>query len=170
MHQCLFPCLASAASCCPSFTQRLSAPSSAPDVLYGTLYGRAHRRCSGFGQPSISRSSSHDTVAPALIGHFIWPWLTVHDRHALTIAIPPYAALCLRLPGPSSTCCASHGTTQITPPSRYTSALIALDFDYGDLIRWLGGEYTAAHRDRDTTFAALDNLRDLPTPQGYPSI
>jgi hypothetical protein len=143
-------------------------------------YGRTRRRCIGFGQPSLSRSASHDTVAPALIGHFIWPWLTGHERHALAIAIPPiepYAALRLRLPWaqihllrlprdhPDHAALSLHQRTQLLG-----LALLALDFNYGDLIRWLGGEYTAAHRDWDTTFAALDNLRDLPTPEGYPPI
>jgi hypothetical protein len=49
-------------------------------------------------------------------------------------------------------------------------ALIAFDFNYGDLVRWLGGECAAAHRDWDSTFAALETLRDMPTPDGYPPI
>jgi hypothetical protein len=75
-------------------------------VQYATVglrdsLGRNHRRCHGFGQPSKRRSTSHDTVCPALIGYFAWPWLAPHERHLLASLVPPlqpYAALRLQLP------------------------------------------------------------------------
>jgi hypothetical protein len=143
-------------------------------------YGRSHHQHHGFGQPSLSRSTRHDTVSLSLIGHFTWPWLTGHERYQLALAVPPlepYATLRLQLPWaplhllrlprdhPNHAALSVHARSKLLG-----QALIALDFNYGDLIRWLGGEYTAAHRDWDSTFAALENLRDLPTPDGYPPI
>ena len=52
-------------------------------------YGRASRRHHGFGQPSQTRSTSHTTVSLSLVGHYIWPWLTGHERYTLATAVPP---------------------------------------------------------------------------------
>lgn len=41
-------------------------------------------------------------------------------------------------------------------------ALMCFDFNYGDLIRWLEGPYTNAHRDWDETFSLLETVRDAP--------
>jgi hypothetical protein len=110
----------------------------------------------------------------------MWPWLTGHERHLLTRAVPPlqpYASLRMQLPWaplhrlrlPRDH--QDHASLSLHQRSKFLGpALIALNFNYGDLIRWLGGEYTATHRDWDTTFAALEALRAFPTPDGYPPI
>jgi len=49
-------------------------------------------------------------------------------------------------------------------------ALIHFDFNYGDLIRWLEGEYTNAHRDWSVVSDAMNAVRSIDPPDGYPSI
>jgi hypothetical protein len=40
-------------------------------------------------------------------------------------------------------------------------ALLHFDFYYSDLIRWMGGEYTNAHRDWSAVSAAIDAVQDI---------
>jgi hypothetical protein len=49
-------------------------------------------------------------------------------------------------------------------------ALLRFNFNYGDFIRWLGGEYTGAHRDKDATFDIVDSVRLASIPPGYPEV
>ena len=48
------------------------------------------------------------------------------------------------------------------------AALLSFDFDYGDLVRWLGGEYTNQHRDWDTFQRYLDCAMGHAQRPGYP--
>ena len=50
------------------------------------------------------------------------------------------------------------------------AALIRFNFNYGDLIRWLEGEYTNAHRDWSAVAAAIEDVRGLSPPPGYPPV
>lgn len=43
-------------------------------------------------------------------------------------------------------------------------ALICFDFNYGDLIRWLEGEYTNAHRDWSKVSDAANAVQDAVPP------
>ncbi len=47
-------------------------------------------------------------------------------------------------------------------------ALLHFDFHYGDLIRWMGGEYTNAHRDWSAINATIDAVWDIKPPNSYP--
>jgi hypothetical protein len=49
-------------------------------------------------------------------------------------------------------------------------ALLCFDFLYGDLVRWLGGEYTNAFRDWEEAFEIVDSVRHHPVPPGYPPL
>jgi hypothetical protein len=49
-------------------------------------------------------------------------------------------------------------------------ALLRFDFDYGDLVRWLGGEYTNAHRDWADAFQQVGAVRHCKVPPGYPPV
>jgi hypothetical protein len=49
-------------------------------------------------------------------------------------------------------------------------ALLRFDFHHGDLIRWLGGEYTNEFRDWEAVFDAVDIVRDCPPLPGYPLV
>jgi hypothetical protein len=45
-------------------------------------------------------------------------------------------------------------------------ALLRFNFNYGDLIHWLGGEYTGAHLDWNATFDIEDSVRLASIPPG----
>jgi hypothetical protein len=49
-------------------------------------------------------------------------------------------------------------------------ALMRFDFDLGDLIRWLEGEYTISHRDWQTLSDTMNAVRSIDPPEGYPRI
>ena len=48
--------------------------------------------------------------------------------------------------------------------------LLRFNFIYGDLIRWLGGAYTDAHRDWNHVFDQLNLVADCEPPSGYPRV
>ena len=48
-------------------------------------------------------------------------------------------------------------------------ALLRFNLNFGDLIRWLGGPYTNAHRDWSATFAHLETVRHCLPPSGFPT-
>jgi hypothetical protein len=50
----------------------------------------------------------------------------------------------------------------------YASALLRFHFNYGDFIRWLGGEYTNRHRDWNATFQQLTESRVRYPPKQFP--
>jgi len=50
------------------------------------------------------------------------------------------------------------------------AALLCFNFNYGDFVCWLGGEYTGAQRDWDATFDIVDSVRTSSIPPGYPAI
>jgi hypothetical protein len=52
----------------------------------------------------------------------------------------------------------------------FLASLLRLDFHYADLIRWLGGEYTDAHRDWGSSFAIAATVADTPIPPELPPI
>jgi len=53
---------------------------------------------------------------------------------------------------------------------RMAVALLRFNFNYGNFIRWLGGEYTGAHQDWDARFDIVDSVRLASIPPGYPEV
>ena len=49
-------------------------------------------------------------------------------------------------------------------------ALLRFNLIYGDLIHWLGGFYTDAHRDWSAVFEQLQAVDDCIPPPGYPKV
>jgi hypothetical protein len=49
-------------------------------------------------------------------------------------------------------------------------ALLRFDFNYGDLLRWMEGKYTDTHRDWSTVSDAINTVRDIEPPDGYPQV
>ena len=50
------------------------------------------------------------------------------------------------------------------------AALLAFDFDYGDLVRWLEGEYTNRDRDWPELHRHMDQAAQHPQQPGYPKL
>jgi hypothetical protein len=80
----------------------------------------------------------------SLVGHHIWPWLTGHERYQLAIVVPPlkpYAILRIQLPWAPLHLLRlprdrpDHAALLIHQRSKLLGqALIAFDFNYGDLV------------------------------------
>ena len=49
-------------------------------------------------------------------------------------------------------------------------ALLHFHFNYGDLVWWLGGEYTNAFRDWEEAFDIVNSMCHHPVPPGYPPV
>ena len=50
------------------------------------------------------------------------------------------------------------------------AALLSFNFDYGDLVRWLGGEYTNEHRNWDDLSMRIEEVKAFSQRPGYPKI
>lgn len=50
------------------------------------------------------------------------------------------------------------------------AALLIFDLNYGDLIRWLGGEYTNAHRDWGELASLIEDVKEYSQRPGYPPL
>jgi hypothetical protein len=49
-------------------------------------------------------------------------------------------------------------------------ALLRFNFNYGNFICWLSGEYTGAHQDWDARFDIVNSVRLASIPPGYPEV
>jgi hypothetical protein len=136
------------------------------------------RRRWGFGALSRDRTVVNDQPPKHLMLHFMWQFLSPSQRYACSRACPQWylyhqlrwRALLLpiatlkhpRLPP---------GSPDKLPMDRallHASALLRFHFQYGDLVRWLGGEYTNRARNWDDTFDTLTSSRKRQPPEGFP--
>ena len=136
------------------------------------------RRRYGFGKISSERSAT--TTAPTFlhIFHHLWPHLLPIDRfnchrsclatlrysfQRVHSALTPISSLRATRPSPGK-------PTHIDQPRTrlFGSALLRFDFIYGDLVRWLSGEYTNRSRDWQETFRSLQEPPRLGSPRGLP--
>ena len=138
------------------------------------------RRFRGFGVRSPLVCARHSVVAAWGPLHHAWPFLGWAERAALTAAYPliflPYA----RLRRAALSCSVAPLRITRPPPCGapldtgrshlMACALLRFDFHHGDLVRWLGGEYTNEFRDWPAVFDALDIVRDCPPLPGYPMV
>ena len=138
------------------------------------------KRQSEFGRSTLSQQAEHDRPSPHLIMHFVWEFLSLEDRWKVTHLLP-FIRLYARL---RCTAVRSHELQPLRrprpPPSgkpidlsrtwKMGAALLAFNFVYGDLIRWLGGEYTDEHRDWPTMLETLDGVRAIQPPPSHPVV
>eukprot|EP00980_Cylindrotheca_fusiformis_P020541 scaffold7617_cov143-Cylindrotheca_fusiformis.AAC.2 len=135
------------------------------------------RRLWGFGTISKDRICVHDKPNPLGLIHFAWVFLSPLDRlKAMRIhsSWQKYAALrrkaCtksvawLRYPRSDVAMARMSQGRALS----HTMALLRFDFDYGDFIRWMGGEYTNRHRDWNAEWHYLLSLPCRDLPSGYP--
>ena len=122
------------------------------------IEGVHHRRARGKGRPFTGVSTAHDVPPGELVLHLAWSFLTSTDIAIVCSAAPAIAAYArlrhyavsadhsiwskLRSMGPVASL-----RSTISGRRSYTLAamLLLLDFNVGDLIRWLGGVYTHDH-------------------------
>lgn len=136
-------------------------------------------RFTGFGRRNPLICARHADPSPYLILHHAWDYISMVDRSKLASATPVMRAYALlrkdallqsvaelRAPRPPTS-----GAGISRRRARLMGcALLRFDFHYGDLIRWLGGEYTNEHRNWGSTFQAVNALKDHPVQPGYPGI
>ena len=164
--------------CCVAHAYRYG-PEFGPLWLYRPWSPNRRRRW-GFGIPSSERTVVNDVPPPHLAIHYIWTFLLPHARKSMTNMCSQWflynrlRILATHLP-------IAHLRVSRPPPSKpkrlpmdrallYASALLRFHFNYGDFIRWLGGEYTNRHRDWDATFDTIQQRRERPPTPGIPPI
>lgn len=155
---------------------------------YGTVpfpasprFGLQRRRSRGFGQPDVRRSASHDTVPVPWLFHMAWPWLQPADRHRLETLLGhtwrSYAALrtrtaftslsVLRLPRDHPVLAAFSLRERSI---RLGMLEILFNFEHGDVVRYMQGEYTNSHRNFQEVYDAIECVKTKATPTDYPRI
>lgn len=136
------------------------------------------RRLWGFGKMSRNRSSRHTTQNQKPLLHHIWRFLTPADRKEMAKACPSWLSYVdlrffacqtsvavlrrSREPGPVPTMLSRHRA------KLHGAALLRFDFEHGDLIRWLGGEYTNRQRDWNVEWKRIRASIARPLPHYYP--
>ena len=137
------------------------------------------RRIWGFGRISRARSTVSDDPNLLMIIHHTWTFLDTSARTAVRRAshrIDRYSKFRLLA------CSLSLGILRHAkghPPrspahlsgdtaARFGTALLRFDFVYGDLIRWLGGEYTNRSRSWSSIFRKLAEPGIYPAPSSLP--
>eukprot|EP00980_Cylindrotheca_fusiformis_P018620 scaffold6176_cov173-Cylindrotheca_fusiformis.AAC.4 len=140
------------------------------------------KRLWGFGRLSAQRSCAHDRPNFRMAPHFAWPFLTSSERFKLMVAHPFWflyaalrrrAVLCsvapLRLPRSKENPdpAVSEGLS-MSRAVLHSAALLRFDFDYGDFVRWMGGEYTNQSRDWNAEWDHILNIPCRRLPAGYP--
>ena len=132
-----------------------------------------------FGKRSPLICAWHSAASPFIASHHSWSFLTIVEWFTLAEAVPVIAAYAqLR----QNAFVLSVVTLQLAwpPPSRAPlshhwawlmgCALLWFDFWHGDLIQWLGGEYTNAHQDWEQVFDIVDSIWHFPVPPGSPKV
>ena len=152
-----------------------------PVVRFGN---RDPRRFHGFGRVCPHRSVQYTDGPPALLLlHFAWSFLDQADRKVLCLLSPhmlDYAILrrdaSLKaniiagyLQSPRLPCAIE---TPLDPFRTWfmAAALLSFDFNYGDLIRWLDGEYTSNGRDFQPVRDAIQAVQHYPTKPNFPPV
>ena len=85
-------------------------------------------------------------------------------RHFAT-SVPPAALIELQSMPPVE---ALSPTISARRAYKMAAMLLLLDFNMGDLIRWLGGVYTHEHIPLDPIRQAVAATRNIPQSRGYP--
>ena len=137
----------------------------------------------GFGRTHKERGTNHDRVNPISMIHFAWRMLDFEDRTECIEAFPQWKEYAATR---KQACVTS--VAALRRPKRFetpeapipvkldphlaalnTAALLRFDFNYGDLVRWLGGEYTNRRRDWTKEFDLIHKILDRTNlPSDYP--
>ena len=135
------------------------------------------RRIWGFGATSSARSCTHDTPNPVMIIHFVWTFLDPFERNTMICSLSAWSQYArLRRDACGRSLRLLHQPRSATIPTTldpnralvHSMALLRFDFNYGDFIRWMGGEYTNRHRDWNKEWGTILASPCRPLPADYP--
>ena len=152
------------------------------DTWISKPWSPIRRRRWGFGKVSKDRGLSHDRVNPRSMIHFAWKFLTPAERRLAMEAFPQwksYAALrrfaCVHsvaeLKEPRVLPADEDEPTALDKHRVWlnSAGLLRFDFNHGDLIRWMGGEYTNRHRDFNADWDVIESkLQNRSIPSDLP--
>jgi hypothetical protein len=137
----------------------------------------AHRY-HGFGKRDTQRSITNLEPPLYYIIHLAWDYLSPLDRYILSTDLPIFTAYAilrqeasiadispLRLPRPPP----DNSAVDSVRVRCLAHALLLFNCDYGDMLRWIGGPYTDAHRSWDITFARMETVRHCAPPDRFPT-
>ena len=135
------------------------------DIPLSTPLPCLYRRLHGFGRDHLNVSTQYTDAAPYFLFHMAWPFLDCQSRQQLCVNNPVMAAYAkLRFDAATAPV---HTLRRRRPPYQgqtldtsrvrlYAMALIRFDFNYGDFMRFLSGEYTYAQRDWSSVFRLIE--------------
>ena len=131
----------------------------------------------GFGKLNLNLQVNHTTLLIYFIMHKVWDFLLPWELAALADEVPAFVAYtqlwCSMMfvsisslwePLSSFTGLQHHQAWQMAV------ALICFDFNFGDLICWLEGEYTNAHQDWSAMCNIMNVVHNIPLLVGYPAV
>jgi len=141
------------------------------------------RRRRNFGRRTLTRRTTHDNISPFLTMHLCWKYLDRASRLTVCATHPimrDYASLrrdaFVHRPLIREALQAPRPPPEEVPPlcpfrARFMgAALLSFDFDYGDLVRWLEGEYTNQTRDWDALREHMAAATAQQQKPGYPDL
>ncbi|CAJ1939814.1 unnamed protein product [Cylindrotheca closterium] len=140
------------------------------------------KRLYGFGRASKDRGLNHDVVDPRSMIHFAWTYLSAEDRPTAvqaSLVWKKYAELrrfaCVTslksLQLPRLLMADEKVPTTLDPHRAWlnSAALLRFDFNHGDFVRWLGGEYTNKGRDFNLEWDVIEShLKSKVLPSDLP--
>ena len=135
------------------------------------------RRRWGFGIPTNHRNCLHKTPNPKIFIHFMWLFLSPIERKKCSevcLEWELYPHLCFKA-ATTPIHWIKHRRddnipTTLTMERALAHAMILLRFDfiYGDMHRWMSGEYTNRNRDWDNEWRSILQTRERDLPRDYP--
>ncbi len=132
------------------------------------------RRQRSFGKTNPNLKISHSTPSVYFVLHLALDFLTPVERFKLSDKMPVFIAYArFTVSVAVQPLRKLHQAPGIEKGLTHDWAwcvavmLICFNFNYGDLIRWLGGEYTNKHRDWTTVSNATNSVHDIRPPEGY---
>ena len=129
------------------------------------------------GHSTIFVSTAHDIPATELIIHHTWDFLFYHDKLVLSCVSPTYIAYAsLRYEAThvprnllrARLCHIPLSSHSPTISSSRARVLLLFHFDFGDLVRWLGGDYTHDYINHVAINDALTALHSVDQGPLYP--
>ncbi|GKY95478.1 hypothetical protein MPSEU_000509400 [Mayamaea pseudoterrestris] len=140
------------------------------------------RRRHGWGKETNKIQTEHECPSIYHIVHILWDYLRVSLRRLVSKALLDKTHAYAKLRQQAATRPVEHLRVERHYPALDLSpicetrvldmgaALLRCDFNYGDLVRWLGGEYTQQNQDCSLLKDVIATVRKSNIPPRYPPI